>query len=96
VDKYRGAEAAQDRRPSGDFPVRIEGYDCRIYEYDEDALAPLPSGLLCRAYAERYKWFRSWPKSDRSITRKIVSAEKVSRAVWPKAASDETVHQADT
>jgi hypothetical protein len=53
------------------LPDRIEGHDCRIYEYSEDALKALPAGEY-RGYAERYKSFRVWPKCNRSTVRKTI------------------------
>jgi hypothetical protein len=40
------------------FPVRIEGHDCRIYEWDENSLATLATGRYYHGYADRYKSFR--------------------------------------
>ncbi len=61
------------------FPVRIDGHDCRIYEYDENALVMLATGINYSGYAERYKSFRWWPKCGRSTVRKAVSEETVLR-----------------
>jgi hypothetical protein len=60
------------------LPDRIEGHDCRIYEYSADALKKLPAGEY-RGYAERYKSFRIWPKGSRSTVRTSVSKGTVSR-----------------
>jgi hypothetical protein len=61
------------------FPARIEGHDCEIYEYSDDALVELPIGIRYTGYAERYKSFRLWPKRKRSTVRKAVSESTVFR-----------------
>jgi hypothetical protein len=58
------------------FPARIEGHDCQIYEWDENALATLTRGRRYQGYAERYKSFR-WPKCGRSP---VCSKERVRRS----------------
>jgi hypothetical protein len=67
-----------DRKPAI-FPVRIDGHDCLIYEFDENALVTLASGVQYRGYADRYKSFRWWPKCGRSTVRRVWSEETVLR-----------------
>ena len=60
------------------YPDRIEGHDCRIYEYSEDALKTLPAGEY-RGYAQRYKSFRIWPKCNRPTVRESTSKDTIKR-----------------
>ena len=60
------------------LPDRIEGHDCRIYEYSEDALKTLPAGEY-RGYAQRYKSFRIWPKCNRPTVRESTSKDTIKR-----------------
>jgi hypothetical protein len=60
------------------LPERIDGHDCRIYEYSEDALKALPAGEY-RGYAQRYKSFRIWPKCNRPTVRESRSKDTIAR-----------------
>jgi hypothetical protein len=62
------------------FPVRIEGHDCRIYEWDDNALATLARGRHYNGYADQYKSFRWWPKCGRSLVRRTLCETKVLRS----------------
>ena len=70
LPKTRGGDAL--------LPERIEGHDCRIYEYSEDALKALPVGEY-RGYAQRYKSFRIWPKCNRPTVRESRSKGTITR-----------------
>ncbi len=75
LPKRRGA----DDEPL--LPVRIQGHDCRVYEYTESALLELPLDVDYHGYAQRYQAFRWWP--NRPTFRETSSRETVLRRGGP-------------
>jgi hypothetical protein len=55
------------------LPIRIEGHDCKVWEYSDDQFSCVNSKTKIRGYADRYRTFRFqlWPWADR--TKRAVS-----------------------
>jgi hypothetical protein len=50
------------------LPIRIEGHDCKIWEYSDDQFSCVNSNTKIWGYAERYRTFRFqlWPWAERT------------------------------
>ena len=57
------------------LPVRIEGHDCRIFEYNENAVSKALLAGEYRGYAQRYKSFRI--RRNRPMVRESTSEDTI-------------------
>jgi hypothetical protein len=50
------------------LPIRIEGHDCKIWEYSDDQFSCVNSNTKIWGYADRYRTFRFqlWPWAERT------------------------------
>ncbi|WP_143542614.1 MULTISPECIES: hypothetical protein [unclassified Rhodococcus (in: high G+C Gram-positive bacteria)] len=62
-------EANRDPFEGPDLPARIEGHGCLVWTLSDDSLTPIPSQTKIAAYAFRYKAYRKYPKSRRTMLR---------------------------